>query len=240
MLLFYVASFRQAGACQFRTSAAMLSLCVSNVTTNRFRLPRRRQAHVSTRLPVSVASLLMLGYFQMMIWFWEYPCVDTISFTLRDHEMLHTCRRRGAGPEARGEWTGWGATHLRLAGARTGSWSARHRLLPHTALRLCPPPSFATSQTGGPLATSRAEAFLSVLKVKPPAPPPTAHTSLIICSPRPAPPGCPCPHSAGRCRWRCSRSGCSGPPCRRRWPAGRAGGETTRWPGGGGKGAGWE
>jgi len=33
----------------------------------------------------------MVGYFQTMIWFWEYPCVLTSSFTFLDHTKLHTC-----------------------------------------------------------------------------------------------------------------------------------------------------
>lgn len=40
--------------------------------------------------PVSVASLVMLGYFQAMIWFWLYPCVLTISFAFLLHSRLHT------------------------------------------------------------------------------------------------------------------------------------------------------
>ena len=36
-------------------------------------------------------TLDMVGYFQTMIWFWEYPCVLTSSFTFLDHARLHTC-----------------------------------------------------------------------------------------------------------------------------------------------------
>jgi hypothetical protein len=31
------------------------------------------------------------GYFQTVIWFCEYPCVDTSSLTERDQARLHTC-----------------------------------------------------------------------------------------------------------------------------------------------------
>ena len=44
------------------------------------------------------------------------------------------------------------------------------------------------------------------------------------------PPTHPYPHSAAPAPCWCSRSGCGGPPCRRRWPAGRAGAATTLWP----------
>ena len=33
----------------------------------------------------------MLGYLHTMIWFCEYPCVETSSFTFLLHTRLHTC-----------------------------------------------------------------------------------------------------------------------------------------------------
>jgi len=49
-------------------------------------------AKYSTRSvwPVRVATFCILGYFHTMIWFRLYPCVDTISLTLRDYMRLHT------------------------------------------------------------------------------------------------------------------------------------------------------
>lgn len=38
-------------------------------------------------------TLDMVGYFQTTIWFWEYPCVLTSSFTFLDQAKLHTCTR---------------------------------------------------------------------------------------------------------------------------------------------------
>ena len=40
--------------------------------------------------PVRVASLVMVGCFQTMIWFWLYPWVLTISFTFFDQDRLQT------------------------------------------------------------------------------------------------------------------------------------------------------
>jgi hypothetical protein len=40
--------------------------------------------------PVKVACFCMLGYFHTIIWFSEYPCVDTISLTVEDQTRLQT------------------------------------------------------------------------------------------------------------------------------------------------------
>ena len=55
--------------------------------------PSGEMARYRTRsvCPVNVASFDMLGYRQTMIWFCEYPCVDTISFTFLLQTRLHTC-----------------------------------------------------------------------------------------------------------------------------------------------------
>lgn len=34
----------------------------------------------------------IVGYLQTIIWFWEYPCVLTNSFTFLDHTRLQTCQ----------------------------------------------------------------------------------------------------------------------------------------------------
>ncbi len=41
--------------------------------------------------PVRVATLCMEGYFHIIIWFSEYPCVLTISFTFLENIRLQTC-----------------------------------------------------------------------------------------------------------------------------------------------------
>jgi hypothetical protein len=40
--------------------------------------------------PVRVITFFIDGYFQTIIWFWEYPWVDTISFVVFENNKLQT------------------------------------------------------------------------------------------------------------------------------------------------------
>ena len=40
--------------------------------------------------PVKVITFFIDGYFHTIIWFWEYPCVETISFVVFENTKLHT------------------------------------------------------------------------------------------------------------------------------------------------------
>ena len=53
-------------------------------------------ARYNTRIlwPVNVATFLIVGYFQMMIWWWEYPWVETISLMFLENIKLHTWKSK--------------------------------------------------------------------------------------------------------------------------------------------------